>query len=253
MAKGDFDQSQNTLHWKDNDGLPVLLSPVVSPHSQRVHSFELHHLPKAQGGLSTATHYDLDWGLVKAAVRTATELQSQDAEAPPVTARLSPETLVDKLFPDTFRQLLDEHGLSPDQVQLAVTEQSLLDHTVPPASLHQLSDSGVQLILDDYLSLSSNLHVIQNRNIGVVKLGEPVTAKLHRSEIAQRFVRGLVTLTASVGKTLVVKGVENQRQLGFLEACGCRHFQGDYLSSPLPPEKVPQYLHQVARSGLPRP
>ncbi|HEX9202495.1 MAG TPA: hypothetical protein VF964_00915 [Vicinamibacteria bacterium] len=41
---------------------------------------------------------------------------------------------------------------------------------------------------------------------------------------------------------MVAAGVENERQRDFLEAHGCRGFQGYLFSRPLPPAEVEAYL-----------
>ena len=79
--------------------------------------------------------------------------------------------------------------------------------------------------------------------------------RFHRLKIARTLLRDLpndaddraiveaiLALARSLGLEVVASGVETEGQRAFLEAHGCRGFQGYLFSRPLPPGEVEAYL-----------
>ncbi len=58
------------------------------------------------------------------------------------------------------------------------------------------------------------------------------------------FFQNLVNGIHSLGKSIIVEGVEDEEQLDFIQKCGCRHIQGYIFSRPLPIKDLQNFLQK---------
>ncbi|MGI9490986.1 MAG: EAL domain-containing protein, partial [Geminicoccaceae bacterium] len=52
----------------------------------------------------------------------------------------------------------------------------------------------------------------------------------------------LIKIGHSLGKKVVVEGVETEEQVAFLDAIGCVQLQGFLITPPIPPADVPRWI-----------
>ncbi|MEN9206769.1 MAG: EAL domain-containing protein [Gloeomargarita sp. GMQP_bins_44] len=143
-------------------------------------------------------------------------------------------------------QLLQETGLPGNHLKLELTESLIMENPETVTTmLAQLRDLGLQILMDDFGTGYSNLSRLRTLPIDMVKVDKSFIQTADADTWA--FVQGIVALAHSLGKAVVVEGIETAEQLQQLRQMGCAFGQGYLFSPPLDAAQVEQLLHQSPR------
>ncbi|GJE46798.1 putative signaling protein [Methylobacterium soli] len=126
-------------------------------------------------------------------------------------------------------------GLSPDRLEIEVTESALLhDELDCLADLRRIRDLGVRVALDDFGTGFSSLAHLRAFPFDKIKIdGSFVRDAVTRPECAA-IVGVVADLGRRLGVTTVAEGVETQDHLDLVISEGCTEVQGYLLGRPAP-------------------
>ncbi len=129
-------------------------------------------------------------------------------------------------------------GLSPDRLEIEVTETALVDEeTTSIDDLRRLRDMGVRVALDDFGTGYSSLSHLLLFPFDKIKIdGSFVKQAVERPESAA-VVRAVADLGQRLGVTTVAEGVETQAQLDRVREEGCTEIQGYLYGRPAPSDR----------------
>ncbi|MDB9313086.1 EAL domain-containing protein [Spirulina sp. CS-785/01] len=145
---------------------------------------------------------------------------------------LSPIQLKQVDFVEQITHLCEKTGVSPQGLQLEVTESCLLEaETLQGDRLKALKSLGFGLCIDDFGIGYSSLSRLHEYPIDTVKIDRSFVQGLDVHTSKTEIVETIVTLAHRLGMTLVAEGVETQKQVQLLQQLGCEFAQG-YLYSP---------------------
>ena len=144
---------------------------------------------------------------------------------------------------DVVSSLLSEFGLSPDRLQLEVTEHTVMR---TPERTHQLSRLGVRMAIDDFGTGYSSLRYVRDLEVDTLKIDRSFVAGVGRSERDEAIVTTILALGRSLGLSIVAEGVETADQLRWLTEAGCPAAQGFHLARPVSAER----MQRLIASGL---
>ncbi len=133
-----------------------------------------------------------------------------------------------------LRQVLERHGLRPGQLEVEVTEDTLvrnLDET--RKQLRLLRNLGVRVALDDFGSGDCSLVHLRDLDLDTLKLDRHLVARLLESPRDAAMARGVIELCKQFGLLVVAEGVETLAQYEWLHAHGCEYVQGYLVARPL--------------------
>jgi diguanylate cyclase (GGDEF)-like protein len=152
-----------------------------------------------------------------------------------VSVNLSVRNLLDPELPSVIGELLARHGLTPEALQLEITESMLMsDPDRSLVTLTALSELGVGLSVDDYGTGYSSLANLRRFPIDELKLDRSFVSPMLSDENDLIIVRSTINLGHDLGLNVVAEGVEDEATLARLTALGCDLAQGYYFSKPLP-------------------
>jgi diguanylate cyclase (GGDEF)-like protein/PAS domain S-box-containing protein len=135
-------------------------------------------------------------------------------------------------LPSMVHGILLETGLSPQRLELEITESVLIgDHARALAILRRLKALGVQISMDDFGSGYSSLSYLQSFPFDRIKIDQAFISNVERSPQSAAIVRAIIGLGRVLELPVLAEGVENARQLAFLEQEGCHEAQGFYLGA----------------------
>lgn len=145
---------------------------------------------------------------------------------------VSPLQLTDHGFVPTLVGILKKHGLSPDEIELEITESLHIPNTlVVDGVLRELSELGVRLTMDDFgMGYSSLLHLRRFR-VHAIKIDGSLTRDLLKNTATADIIRTIAELGRSQNIQVIAEYVETKNQRDLLSEFGCDYFQG-YLYSP---------------------
>jgi diguanylate cyclase (GGDEF)-like protein len=139
-------------------------------------------------------------------------------------------------FADTVAEIIEQHGLRPQQLQLEVTESMIMARPETAVELLQdLKRLGVRLAMDDFGTGYSSLSCLHRFPFDVIKIDRSFVQELsgERSEFVA-LVHAIVNLAYNLGMECVAEGVETADQIAVLLAVDCTRGQGYLLGRPAP-------------------
>ena len=153
----------------------------------------------------------------------------------PVSVNVSARQLT-RDFVGTVEHILQRNGLSPQMLQLEMTESFALSNW--SESLHILSclkALGVAIAVDDFGTGYSSLSYLKRLPIDVVKIDRSFVESVEDPHFNTRAIVGaIVSMARDMGVRTVAEGVESEAQFYLLRELGCDLFQGYLFARPRP-------------------
>src|SRR6185436_16564284 len=147
---------------------------------------------------------------------------------------LSPRELLQPGALAMVEQALKDSGLDPRRLEVEVTESAVMTEVEAVAArLRSLCDLGVGLTLDDFGTGYSSLANLKRFRFHRIKIDRAFVHDLPADSDTASLVGAMISMARSLGLEVIAEGVETAEQLAFLEANGCRAFQGYFFSPAL--------------------
>jgi len=157
---------------------------------------------------------------------------------PPVSVNIEPVQLLDPDFSALLVGTVADHGLSPADLKLELTERGILDDVdTAYRRAGVLRDAGFALALDDFGTGQSSLAMLHRFPFEAVKIDRSFIAAMETDSKADRIVRAICALGRELGMTVVAEGVEEPSQHARLVGYGCTHLQGWLFGAALAPDE----------------
>ncbi len=168
-----------------------------------------------------------------------------------VAVNVSPVQLREESFAATVASILRKTNLSPERLNIEVTESVLLsDDSATRRNVAQLRSLGIALSLDDFGTGFSTMSTLVRFSFDKLKIDSSfVMDAVHRRESAA-VVRGIVALAREMGMPTTAEGIETPEHLEFVRACGCTHAQGFLLGKPERADRIPHLEETFAEPGI---
>jgi EAL domain-containing protein (putative c-di-GMP-specific phosphodiesterase class I) len=134
-------------------------------------------------------------------------------------------------------------GLSPDRLELEITETTLLqDSEATLAMLYQLREMGVHIVMDDFGTGYSSLSYLQSYPFDKIKIDRSFVKDIAESVGSLNIVRAITALAKGLGMRVTAEGVETLEQRDALKDEGCSEMQGFLFSEPLPASLMERFF-----------
>ena len=159
-----------------------------------------------------------------------------------VCVNISPLQFNHGNLPDWIAAFLARSGLSPDRLELELTESAIMnDAETNIAKLRSLKSLGVHLAVDDFGTGYSSLSYLKRFPIDTLKIDHSFVNDLNTPDGAA-IVDAIVGLAKALNLKVIAEGIETQSQLAYLVKRECDLLQGFYFSRPKFTEDVPNML-----------
>jgi len=148
-----------------------------------------------------------------------------------VAVNVSPVQFKNQTLVLTVISALAASGLSAHRLAIEVTEAVLMqDNEATLATLHQLRDLGVQIVMDDFGTGYSSLSYLRSFPFDKIKIDRSFINDVSDMGDASAIVQATTSIATSMNMTTTAEGVETQEQLAKIRDLGCTEMQG-YLSN----------------------
>ena len=146
-------------------------------------------------------------------------------------------------FTDVVLRVLANTGLSPECLELELTESAVM-HEVELAvqKMHVLESHGVKLAIDDFGTGYSSLSYLRQFSIDRLKIDQCFVRDLPGNADAKAIISAIVAMGRSLGLRLVAEGVETEEQAKFLQSVECDESQGYLYAKPMLPNDFEAWL-----------
>jgi diguanylate cyclase (GGDEF)-like protein/PAS domain S-box-containing protein len=152
-----------------------------------------------------------------------------------VHVNVSARHLAEEGFTDLVAGALEASGLSPDRLELEITESTAL--FAAEATLHSVAvvtEAGVTLALDDFGTGYSAITALHRLPIHTVKIDRSFVADVVTEPSTAALVHGLLQLGRGMGLQVIAEGIEDLDQADWLLRHGCAMAQGYAFGRPAP-------------------
>ncbi len=149
-------------------------------------------------------------------------------------------------WPGLQQNILDElskNSLDPAVLSLEITENSIMGNAdAALETLHQLTDAGLSLAIDDLGTGYSSLPYLFRLPVDLVKIDKSLIEAIHNQPEGAAIVNTMISLASNLNLGVVAEGVEHADQFECLVRSGCTYAQGNLLSPPLIAQQVEKLL-----------
>ncbi len=183
-----------------------------------------------------------DWVLSEAC-RQLAEWQGRGLETLRMSVNLSAHQFLDPQLPYRIKEILAASGLSPEDLDLEVTESMSMGtagDTV--AVMEALTAHGMTLSIDDFGTGYSSLAYLKLFPIRTLKIDRSFVSDIESDPNDAQICDVTVLLAHKLDLETIAEGVETDAQLKYLLSIGCEKIQGYLISRPLPAESAEDFI-----------
>jgi diguanylate cyclase (GGDEF)-like protein len=170
-----------------------------------------------------------------------------------VAVNVSAQQLVHPNWVRQVREVLEATNLSPERLELELTETALIENTAAAMSaIVQLRALGVRIALDDFGTGYSSLAYLRRFPFDKIKIDQSFVFGITRDPGALAIVTAVARLAAALQLEVTAEGVENNEQTKLLRELGCTSLQGYLFARPMSDDDMRQYVAtEYTVAGLP--
>lgn len=213
------------IRWKDNKG--DMISPAV-------------FIPIAE---KNGTIVPIGNWVIEKSVQTYVEWRSKYHYPLTLSLNVSAVQCKQKDFIDVFLQILGKYDVSPEEIEIEVTETILIeDFEHISKRLGKLRKIGARISLDDFGTGFSSLSYLKGLPIDTLKIDKTFVDTLLTDINTKIITESIICMVKRLGYETIAEGVETEEQFMYLKELGCDIIQGYYLGRPMPAEEIENIL-----------
>lgn len=160
-----------------------------------------------------------------------------------VSVNVSRVDLFDPDICNTLKGIVEEYGISQEQILLEITESAYSEdskHIID--TVHRLRSEGFRVEMDDFGTGYSSLNMLTSLPIDALKLDMQFIRTAFTEGGDTGMIAIVIEIAEMLGVPVIAEGVETEEQLNALKEMGCDIAQGYYFSKPVPAEEFEKFL-----------
>lgn len=153
-------------------------------------------------------------------------------------------------FIDSVLHILDRYGVSPQEIELEITETILVeDFEETKKRLGDLRKTGIRISLDDFGTGFSSLSYLKGLPIDTLKIDKSFVDTLLTDVNTKIITESIIYMVKRLGYETIAEGVETEEQFTYLRELSCDMIQGYYTGRPMPAEGIEKLLKELTEKG----
>lgn len=172
-----------------------------------------------------------EW-VLKHACKQMHEWHNAGFVLPSLSVNLSVHQFEQSNLFDRVKTILEETNLSPEFLELELTENVIVKNTeLTLNTMKQLKSLGVKIAIDDFGTGYSSLGYLKNLPISKLKIDKSFVDLMVNDDAA--ITNTIITLGQNLNLEVIAEGVETKEQADYLLKQNCLLMQGFYFSKPI--------------------
>lgn len=239
-----IDQQQLQLHYQPQvsllDGSVVGVEALLRwQHPQRGLLDATAVIALAEGG-ECMVH--LNQWVLRAACAQLHDWEMQGLTSVRMGINLSAAQLFDTNFMALLKNVLDEFGVEPQQLEIEITEATLQSEKAHDEIFDAIRTLGIGLAIDNFGTGNSNVNTLKRLPIKRIKIDRQFIRELPFNAEDVTVTKAIIAMVSKLEIISVAEGIETLEQDVFLRSHGCDEAQGYYYAAALPAESMAQLL-----------
>jgi EAL domain-containing protein (putative c-di-GMP-specific phosphodiesterase class I) len=163
-----------------------------------------------------------------------------------ISVNISGMQLSHRGFPTLISSILQAADMSPDFLELEVTESVVMQNEAWMLQvLQELKSIGVQITIDHFGTGYSSLGRLRAFPIDRLKIDKSFISRLHGTGEDRALAGAIIAMAKTLEVDVVAEGIEEFPQLLMLQEDKCQQAQGFLLSPPLSAEDSFEFLRRL--------
>jgi diguanylate cyclase (GGDEF)-like protein len=160
-----------------------------------------------------------------------------------IAVNLSRRQVADEGLLRDIASILEETGMSPDLLELEITESTLMyDVDKAIRTLKAFRDMGVRLAIDNFGTGYSSLSNLRKFPVDTIKIDGSLIHDLSNHAENRGIAEAILAMGRKLSLTVVAECVETKAEADFLREHACDEFQGFYFSKAVTADKFAKLL-----------
>ncbi len=150
----------------------------------------------------------------------------------PISVNLSRTSLYSSNLVERYKEIADQTGVSPDMVPIEITESATVDDDPIRILTEKFHNAGFPLHMDDFGTGYSSLSSLNRLHFDTLKLDKSLIDYIGNFG-GDQLIKHTIALAKELGMHVTAEGVEDEKQVVFLQKLGCDSIQGFFYSRAL--------------------
>ena len=162
----------------------------------------------------------------------------------PVSINISRASLYYADVLQRYSAILREYNIDSKYIQLEVTETVMEGKADICELLNQFRHMGIEILMDDFGTGYSSLATLNTQCFDTLKLDKSLIDHIGDKD-GETLLYHVIRMGQQLGLHITAEGVEQQRQVEFLQRLKCDDIQGFYFSKPMPTAEFEAMLNEL--------
>ncbi|MDD7428646.1 MAG: EAL domain-containing protein [Oscillospiraceae bacterium] len=237
--------SQLLTHALDNNELYLNYQPIISTSDRSIHGFEvlvrwesedLGFVPPSRFveiAEETGEIVNIGMWVFETGCRFLKQINTYNKDII-MSINVSPVQLKSRDFMDNIRRVLQVTSVDPANVQIEITETSLVDFADKSTGyINEMHELGFGIALDDFGTGYSSLNYLKSFPISCLKVDKSFVDNIAGNGADYKITDSIIDLVHSMNIKTVAEGVETLAQYNSIVNLKCDYIQGFLMSKPM--------------------
>ncbi len=181
---------------------------------------------------------DIDRWVLRSACRQYRDWLDDGLQGMHLAVNLSSRHILQRQLSDEVKQVLGQHCLPGEWLELEFTETSLIQNNDDiQRALREIRAMGIRIAIDDFGTGYSSLLYLKRFPVDVLKIDQSFVRGVPENTEDTSIIEAILAMAARLKLQVVAEGVELQGQAGYLHANGCPQAQGYFYGRPMAAEE----------------
>jgi diguanylate cyclase (GGDEF)-like protein/PAS domain S-box-containing protein len=182
---------------------------------------------------------DIDNWMIEMSIKQFKEWYDKGLNPKVLSINISFMQLEREEFLDILKDILKKYDFSPKWLELEITERQVMQKPKEAIKkLHQISQLGVAISIDDFGTEYSSLSYLKKLPINKLKIDRSFVKDIMNNKEDKAITKAIIILANNLGLDVISEGVETIEQKEFILSQGCNLMQGYYFSHPLDTKSI---------------
>ena len=156
----------------------------------------------------------------------------------PISINVSRADIYSIDVPKTIKKLVEKYDIEPRLLEIEITESIYAEqYDTITEMVGKLRSYGFKVFMDDFGSGYSSLNMLKEVNVDVLKIDMRfLQMDETSSDKGIGILEAISSMARLLGLSVIVEGVETEKQMDMLLNLGCIYGQGYYFYRPMPKE-----------------
>ncbi len=160
-----------------------------------------------------------------------------------ISINISPHCLQDVSFPGNLQSIVDNSGMTANNVELEITETALMqDLNSTEKVLRRFYEAGYKLTIDEFGTGFSSLEHLKEFPVDTLKIDKTFVMDMNKNKSDAAIVRSVTELAHALNYKVIAEGVENEKTRQKLIEFDVDVLQGYLFGKAMPSDEFESWL-----------